>query len=92
MYWAINHQKTPTKRPEATGEDEHPIVTTTLYHLIAGLQECITAEHDDLLVAVVHHLVGTGRIKVLSKGCDRQWGADDPGTDNQVNASFGPAT
>jgi len=81
MHWAIDHQRTSIKRPGTGGGAGHPIVTTTLYHLIAGLQDCITAENDDLLVAVVQHLIGTGRVKVLSEGCNRQRGADEPATD-----------
>ena len=81
MNWAIDDQKMPTERPGTGRTAGRPAVTTTLYHLIAGLQDCITAEDDDLLVAVVHHLVGTGRVKVLSEGCDWGWDADGPGMD-----------
>lgn len=81
MYWAINSLRTTTERPGAGAGGDRPAITTTLYHLIAGLQARITAEHDDLLVAVVHHLIGTGRIKVLSEGCDWPRDADGPDID-----------
>ena len=75
MYGAIDSHKRPAERL-ATGRDvRRPAVTTTLYHLIAGLQDCISSDDDDLLVAVVHHLIGTGRIKVLSESYDRRWDA-----------------
>lgn len=55
MYGAVNRNRAPNNQT----------ITTTLYHLIAGLQDHLTADNDDLLVAVVHRLLGTGRIKLL---------------------------
>ena len=41
-------------------------ITTTLYDLIAALQDVVQPGEDALVVATMVHLLGTGRITLLS--------------------------
>jgi hypothetical protein len=41
--------------------------TTTLYDLLAGLQEAAPADDDDLVVAAMVHLLRSGRIAFLNE-------------------------
>lgn len=78
MYGAFNSQRTSMEWTR-TGENHIPHrVTTTLYHLIATLQDCIPAENDELLVAAIQRLLGAGRIKLLRERCDRRRDVDSP--------------
>jgi hypothetical protein len=49
------------------GEDAIPAtITTTQYDLIAALQDVVQPGEDALVVATMVHLLGTGRITLLS--------------------------
>jgi len=49
------------------GEDTIPAtITTTLYDLIAALQDVVQPDEDALVVAAMVHLLCTGRITLLS--------------------------
>ena len=49
------------------GEDAIPVtITTTLYDLIAALQDVVQPGEDVLVVATMMHLLCTGRITLLS--------------------------
>ena len=52
---------------KAGGEDTIPAtITTTLYDLIAALQDVVQPDEDALVVATMVHLLCTGRITLLS--------------------------
>ena len=49
------------------GEDAIPAtITTTLYDLVAALQDVVQPGEDELVVATMVHLLCTGRITLLS--------------------------
>ncbi|MCZ6874799.1 MAG: hypothetical protein O7G88_14935 [bacterium] len=54
------------------------MITTTLYNLIAVLQGGMEADNDAWVVAAVHHLIASGRIKIQRDQRSRMQDIDIP--------------
>src|SRR5262249_37317166 len=65
---SLTHQRPdPRVLRDGSGEDAIPaIITTTLYDLIAEIQDVVQPDEDALVVATMVHLLCTGRITLLS--------------------------
>lgn len=63
----LRHGSADSTLQTSGGEDAIPAtITTTLYDLIAALQDVVQPGEDALVVATMVHLLGTGRITLLS--------------------------
>ena len=63
----LRHGSADSALHTSGGEDAIPAtITTTLYDLIAALQDVVQPGEDALVVATMVHLLCTGRITLLS--------------------------
>ena len=63
----LRHGSADSTLQTSGGEDAIPAtITTTLYDLIAALQDVVHPGEDALVVATMVHLLGTGRITLRS--------------------------
>ena len=63
----LRHGSSGSTLKMSGGEDAIPAtITTTLYDLIAALQDVVQPGEDALVVATMVHLLCTGRITLLS--------------------------
>ena len=63
MHTAIDHYKVQTVK-RGVREEATPVIATTLYDLIAALQDIMTFDEDEQVVAAVVHLLASGRLKL----------------------------
>ncbi len=62
MYGAIDHCKIQTASHGMEEKETPGILTTTLYDLIAVLQDVLGPDEDELVVASVVHMLSSGGI------------------------------
>jgi len=74
MHAAVSRSTVPVR-----AETTRPVVSTTLYDLIAAVNEAIAPGEEDLTVPIVAHLLRAGRARLLRDGdVDIRWDAQAP--------------
>lgn len=63
MYTVIDYYKVQMVK-RGVKEEATPVITTTLYDLIAALQDVMTFDEDEQVVAAVVHMLASGRLKL----------------------------
>jgi hypothetical protein len=58
--------------PDGVGAARPPRLATTLYELLAVIQEVVGPEEDALIVATVRHLLESGRLTWLGEARERR--------------------
>jgi hypothetical protein len=61
-----------TVATDGVGVERPPRLATTLYELLAALQDVVGPEADALLVATVRHLLQSGRLTWLGEARERR--------------------
>jgi hypothetical protein len=61
-----------TMAPDGVGAARPPRLATTLYELLAVIQEVVGPEEDALIVATVRHLLESGRLTWLGEARERR--------------------
>jgi hypothetical protein len=66
-----------TVATDGGGAERPPRLATTLYELLAALQDVVGPEEDALIVATVRHLLQSGRLTWLGEArerlCESAW-------------------
>ena len=57
---------------DGVGAERPPRLATTLYELLAALQDVVGPEADALIVATVRHLLQSGRLTWLGEARERR--------------------